>query len=213
MLTDGIRGLRRTTEPAALAVSVADCQAWGAITDDTAVLTLMIEGMTDIAEKYMKRALITQKWKMSLDRWPGMQGDWWDMWHSVRGDESGIWLELPYAPLSAVDSINTYDTSDTATAITIADVFLVDTNAEPGRIGLRTGQQWPVDTRNIVRIEINYTNGYGATEASVPQGIKTGLMQAVTWQYEHRGDCDAGSAFVKSGAALALRTYKIMDVD
>jgi uncharacterized phiE125 gp8 family phage protein len=209
----GERGLRRTSEPAALAVSVSDCQSWGNISGDSTYLTLAIKGVTDIAEKYLKQGLITQTWKMSLDRWPGGARDWWDTWHAVRTDQRAVYLELPYSPLQSITSVTTYDTDDASTSVTVADYFITDTNAMPGRLCLRSGQPWPTDTRNMVRIEIVYVTGYGNADTDVPEGIRTALMQAVVWMYEHRGDCDAGSAFVKSGAALALRAYKIMDVN
>lgn len=208
-------GLRRTTPPNTTPITVRQAQDWlglAAGTDDN-LLRRLILGMTDIAEKHTKRALITQSWTMSLDEWPGGVVDWWDAWHAVTLETSGDnYLELPYAPLQSVTSVTTYDVDDASTSITVGDYFIVDTNAEPGRMVLRSTQSWPVDTRIAVRAEIVYVSGYGDDDADVPYGVKQGILNMVAWQYEHRGDCDAGSVLAKSGALSALAPYRIMEV-
>ena len=43
------------------------------------------------------------------------------------------------------------------------------------------------DRRQSVRID--FTSGYGATDATIPADIKIGLAQLVNYFYENRGDC------------------------
>lgn len=212
VITPGSKGLRRTDGPDDIPVSVAYVQAWGNITGDDTLLTNMIKAATDLVEKHTKRALISQEWTMTLDRWPGGTADWWDIWHSLRTDPRDTYLELDYAPLQTVDSISTFADDNTKTTITVTDYFYVDTNHEPGRLALKNGLDWPVDTRNVARVEIVYTSGYSDDDTDVPDGLKMALAQLTTWMYEHRGDCDAGPALMKSGAASTLAPFRILDI-
>ncbi len=211
MALTGIHSIKRTTPPATTPVTVKQAQDWLGVSGDDAILRRLILAATGMAERYMRRALITQTWTMAIDEWPGGVVDWWDAWHAVTQVEGGEdVLELPYPRLQSVTSVTTYDVDDTASSVTVADYFIVDTNAEPGRLVLRSDQAWPADTRIGVRAEIVYVAGYGSDDADVPDDIKQGLLNLVTWQYEHRGDCDAGSALAKSGATGYLGPHRVM---
>ncbi len=219
MSTTGGWDVRRTVPPSVTPVTVAQAQDWLGVTGDDARLRRMILAATNLAELHMSRAIMTQTWKMTLDEWPGGVVDWWDAWHAVTQSEAGEdVLELPYPPLQSVTSVTTYDVDDTATSITtlttpsISDYFIVDANAEPGRLVLRSDQAWPADTRIGVMAEIVWVAGYGDDDQDVPEAIKQGIMDMVAWQYEHRGDCDAGGVLEKSGALAWLGPYRIEEV-
>lgn len=210
------RGLRLTTPPAAEPVLWADLPSHLRMdTGETerAYLEFLIAACREEAERYMRRALITQSWTLTLDTWPGGSGDWWHELHHPTDVPSDLYLEMPYPPLRSITSINTYDTDDVATVITVADVFYVDTNCEPGRIVLRKGQIWPVDTRRGARIEIIYQAGYGATGANVPAMIRLGILEHVQWMHEHRGDeVSIGNGLYKSGAAQRYGGERILSL-
>ncbi len=203
--------MRRTTAPAdepVLFGDLPDHLKQGSGAADQAYIESLIVSAREQAEEYMVRALIDQSWTMTLDHWPGGTGDWWEDLHTPTDTPRDLFLELPYAPLSSVTSINTYDTSDVATPIVVNTYFYTDTNSEPGRIVLRAGQTWPVNDRRGARIEIIYVAGYGATYASVPMVLRHGIMLHVGWMYEHRGDESLGGGMFKSGAAQAYGSYR-----
>jgi hypothetical protein len=57
----------------------------------------------------------------------------------------------------------------------------------------------------VTDVEITYTTG----SASVSPAIQSGIMAIGAFLYEHRGECDATDAVMKSGAANLLRPYRI----
>ncbi len=208
-----LRGLRLTTAPAVEPVTFADIHPDHLkLTGDheRGYIEGLIAAAREEAEQFMRRALIDQSWTLTLDHWPGGSRDWWDDIHTPARTASDLYLELPYPPLDSVTSINTYDTADVATPVVVATVFYEDTNTEPGRLVLRSGQSWPIDTRRGGRIEIIYKTGYGVSGADVPEAIKHGIKLHVAWLYEHRGDgMMTMDAMVQSGAAGRYSGYKV----
>jgi len=209
-------GVRRTTDATVEPVSIGDA-VWvqhtkivGSSEDDA--LAMYITTARQEAEKYMRRALIEQSWTMTLDRWPGGEGSWWDEIHRPSKTASDLYLRLPYPPLISITSIDTYDTDDVATSITVGDYFFTDTNAEPGRLVLRAGVSWPVDTRRGARIKIIYKAGYGDEAADVPMALRHAVMKHALWEYEHRGMSDCGNGMTKSGARAVYSNYRIVKI-
>jgi hypothetical protein len=207
------QGLRRTTDATVEPVTAGDA-LWVAHSrlrggGEEALINMYLKSARKDAEKNMGRALISQSWTLTLDRWPGTQGDWWEDLHNPASDRSDTWVELPNPPLISITSVNTYDVDDVATPITVADVFYVDTNREPGRLCLRSGQSWPSDTRLCSRIEIIYKAGYGTTVDDVPEDIRLGIMQHGMWEYEHRGAVDCGNGLLRSGAEAKYAAHRI----
>lgn len=166
-----------------------------------------IEWMTGIA-------MITQSWRLSIDRWPTQREPWWD------GVRQGSIMELhgaayasdvllPRYPLQSIDSVTVYDEDGTSSAVTVADTFDVDTARHPGRITLQRGATWPVALRANNAIEITYTAGWGDAASDVPAPLKRAVRSMAAYFYAHRGDeCDADEAIRKSGARSALRAFE-----
>lgn len=157
-------------------------------------------------------AMLTQSWRLALDRWPTGGEAWWD---GVRegsiGDLYGNAvrsIELPKWPLQSITSCTVYDEASNSTAVTVANVFDVDLYRMPGRMTLKRGQTWPVALRASNAIEIVYVAGY-TSAANVPPPLKRAVKQLAAYLYSHRGDeCDPKQAFVDSGAASILSSYR-----
>jgi len=60
------------TPPAAEPVTLADAKAWLRVEhdDDDDVIAALIAGARSHVEAQTRRALITQSWRLVLDRWP-----------------------------------------------------------------------------------------------------------------------------------------------
>lgn len=212
------RGSVLVTGPAVEPVTLPEVKAVLVIEDiaDDMLLSDMIAEARAHLEHVSGMAFITQTWRLSLDQWPRGGLPWWD------GVREGAWsdlaasvnaLELPVWPLLSVASVTTYDDANTATVADIADAFDVDIYSRPGRLALRSGQVWPSATRPSNAVQIVYTAGYGATAAAVPPPIKRAIKQMVAYMYSHRGDgCDAGSAYLESGAAATMGIYKAVRI-
>jgi hypothetical protein len=154
-------------------------------------------------------AMITQTWLVVLDRWPTGQEPWWDGVRQMSISElSGPHrsYELPRYPLISVDGVNVYDEAGNATAVTIANVFDIDTYRIPGRMTLKNGSTWPVALRDSNAIEITYKAGYGAA-GDVPAPLRRAVIQFAGYLWDHRGECDIKEAYVRSGAMSMAGIY------
>lgn len=167
----------------------------------------LIEAMTGIA-------FITQVWTLAIDRWPNGAEPWWNGTRQMAISElhaSGPHraVDLPRYPLQAVDSVTLYDEASNASAVTIANVFDVDTYRTPGRMVLKSGATWPVALREANAIEIEYTTGFGDTPADVPAILKRAIKQVASYLHAHYGDeCQPEDALGAARGLLASYAVK-----
>lgn len=137
-------------------------------TDEDAYIASLTTVAREWCEGFQQRAYITQTHKLTLDRWP-----------------RGCAIYLPRPPLQSVTSI-VYTDSEGAQYTIEAESYIVDTDAEPGRIVLAYGASWPsVTLRPAAGVEITYVAGYGDASA-VPQKAKQAILLLVGHFYEHR---------------------------
>ena len=169
------------TPPATEPVTLAETKAHLRVehSADDAVITTLISAARQWAEVYLRRALITQTWQLSLNSLPER-------------------LELPKAPLQSITHVKTFDAADVASVVS-ASVYQADTATTPGALVLRTGAVWPDAGRNTNRYEVHYVAGYGTAASSVPAPIRQGLLQHIAALYENRGD--------ETPPALSLALY------
>lgn len=204
------RGNRRLANPASEPVTAAEVKDQLRITgtDDDALIELYIQSARELCEELTGLALITQTWKLTLDHWPGGAEDWWDGVRTLpiselRASARHYDVVIPRYPLQSIQSITADDT-----AVTVADVFITDTQQMPGRLVIKRGATWPTVLDRANGIEISYTAGYGSDASSVPAALRLALMQMASYMYEHRGDCDTMDAYKASGANTAFERYK-----
>jgi len=179
------------------------------------LLDLYIAAARQQFEEYTGRALITQTWRMTLDRWPSSGAEPW--WDGVRDGAIGdlispsraTWVILPRYRLQSIDSITTFDEAGSSTSVTAADVFVTDTQQEPGRLVLKASKAWPVALQSANAIRIDYVAGYGTDAADVPAALRVALLQFAAHLYSHRGDdCSSEDAMRASGAMSTFRIYR-----
>lgn len=210
------RGNVLVTAPASEPVTLAELKLALRIdgTDDDTFLNSAITEARQEIEDVTGLALITQEWALSLDSWPHEDTPWWDgvrqMAVSELSAQSGqAWVSVSRYPLQSVEVVTVYDNAGAGVAVSIADVFDIDTYQRPGRMALKSGQTWPIALRNTDAIRIEYTAGYGAA-ADVPAPLRRAIRQMAAYLYEHRGDgCSAGDAMSESGAGSAVMRYKV----
>ena len=211
------RGHVLIAAPATEPVTLQEIRAQLAIdgTDDDELLTDMIVEARQEIEDASGMALVTQSWRLSLDRWPNGIEEWWT--GTRQGAIGNIvsrpaWVELPRSPLASIVAVSVFDDLGAETVVDVASVFDVDTYQTPGRMALKVGKTWPIALREINAIQIDYTAGYGAA-ADVPAPIKRAIKAMVGYLYSHRGDdCSAGDAMAESGAGMIVGRYKVKRV-
>lgn len=181
------------TPPASYPITLAEAKAWLKVdvNDDDALITDLIVCATEAAEMEMRRALITQTRRLSLDTpFSSLDSELGDGVYDLPVSAlNGVLcsdIELPYAPLQSVTSVTTYDIGNTGTVFPSSN-YIVDTSAS--RISLNATSYWPTGLRRYKSCEVVYVCGYGAA-ANVPSPIKFGIRQHVMQMYDGRMVCE-----------------------
>ena len=159
---------------------------------DLAYLHAVINAARTAVEEQLGRALITQTWRLTLDRFPCV-------------------VRLPRPPLQSVTSIQYVDT-DGATQVLSSALYRVDTNSEPARIEPAYGESWP-STRGVIgAVTVTFVAGYGDVGAAVPELIRHWIKVLAGTMYEHREEVITGTIAIPVGFVpdAALGAYKFI---
>jgi uncharacterized phiE125 gp8 family phage protein len=156
-----------TTEPISLTEAKSHMRV--DISDDDDYITSLITAAREYIEFATRRALITQTWRYSLEKWP-------------TGDE----FEIPKPPLQSITTFQ-YTDSDGTTSDVDSDLYEVDTDSEPARIKLAYGQSWPSETLKATNpIQVTFVAGYGDDAEDVPGYLRHAIKFLVEHWYENR---------------------------
>ena len=133
-------------------------------------ITELITAAREYAEEVSHKAIGEQKWTLMLDDFPA-------------GDK----VILPYPPLISVSSVTYLDSTGASATMSASESsgFIVDTDAEPGKIFLAYGNTWPSFTPypyNAVRIL--YTCGYAST--TIPKKTKDAILKMIGLLHNYR---------------------------
>ncbi len=160
--------LRLITAPAVKPVTVSDMESHmrAVLTAETAIVEAYIAAITEKAEAYTRRALVSQTWELVLDGFP-------------------CEIRLPLSPLQSVTSIKYLDAAGVLQTLD-PSMYVVDSASEPGRISPAYGTTWPVTLPVHGAVVIKFVCGYGAAASSVPASIKAWIMLNVASLYENR---------------------------
>jgi uncharacterized phiE125 gp8 family phage protein len=187
----GPPGLKLVTPPALEPVTLDEAKAYLRVetADEDALLTRLIAAARHAAERATGRALITQSWRMVLDRWPASRV-----------------VELPFSPLQSLDAVVLIDDADTE-SVWPASGYVTDLAAEPGRLALRDGVAPPLPGRDIAGLAVDFTAGYGDQPADVPEALRQAVIRLVAHWFEHRDGLEAGAA--PGGIHALLVPYRV----
>lgn len=158
-------------------------------------LNSVLFGASEYAVNYLGRSLITQIWIRQ---------------YTIEMPYTGLAVEtkrLPvfYLTFPPVEKINLVVIRRGDEDITTTD-YRSDLVSEPAVIELKRGLV------NGDKVYIEYEAGYGDTHYSVPESIRRGILQHAAYLYNHRGDCDAEEAAVKSGAKDIYKSWRISPI-
>lgn len=190
-------GLKKLSGPAEEPISVAELKSYLRINTsaDDAMLLSFITSARDYIERTLGRILVNQTWQQTMDRFPA------DIFNDA-GLQDGITegalseflvpnrsIDILLAPLVSVQSIKTYDDSNTEYTMPTTDYY-VDTDHDKGRVSLTNDSTWPTTfLRPTSGIKISFTAGYGANASFVPPLLKQAVIDLAGHFYETRG-CD-----------------------
>lgn len=151
--------------------------------EDALIASLAVTSRLHI-EASLGLAMITQSWRLLLDRWP-----------------SGDAVELPLRPLLAVDAVRVR-TSGEATATLAPTTYLVDIASRPPRV-VFNGAARPDPGIAANGIEIDFTAGFGDAGADVPAPLKHAILMLTAHWYEHRDPVEIGSSAARIPEAVS----------
>lgn len=159
-------------EPLTLAEAKLHLRVDVDITDDDSLITALIVTARQQAEHRTGRALVSQQWRLGLDRF---------------ADDS---LELPLPKLQSVQSVTYLDADGVRQTLAGAEYDVV-TDELVGRLLPAFGKTWPDCRIRPGSVQVSYTCGYGAA-SDVPQSIKAWMLLAIGAWYENREALTSG---------------------
>lgn len=142
-------------------------------------------------ERRLNRQLLNATYDFKFDRFPC-------------GYDSRIYI--PKAPLSSVTSI-TYTDADGDSQTLATSVYKVIASREPGEIALKSSQAWPTVYDEPDVVTVRFVAGYGATAASVPEGIRQAMLLMITDWFENR----MGEGEVSQAVNSLLASHSVGD--
>ena len=150
--------------------------------DDDLLITSLISAARQAAETLTGRQIVTARWKLILDCFPGP---------SLMGVPAGLPFSLPghavllpKCPVQSVFAIQYLDMSSSTQIMPSTD-YTVDIACEPARITPVFGKIWPICLPQIGAVAITFDAGFGAA-AAVPEGLKSWIKLRVGSLYAHR---------------------------
>jgi len=155
--------------------------------DDNLINSLILSAR-QACEKATGLSLINRSYNLYIDEWTSNS------------------LFLPRPPLVSISAINIY-AEDGSSSLYAAINYFVDNNGFSPRIVLNSGAVTPLASRKANGIEIQYIAGYGILTSDIPELLKQGMMQLITYIYEHRGD-SIDKALDLSGANIVFKSYR-----
>lgn len=161
--------LQRITAPAATCVDLATAKAQCRVdsADEDALIGAMISAATDEAEGLLRRAILPQQWRLSLEALPISL------------------IELHRPPVVSVDAFRYVDTAGVLQTLPQADYQVSLSHPLYGRVMPAYGKSWPSVRSQLDAVQIDFTAGWAAAEA-VPPAIKQWVLMRVAAYYENR---------------------------
>jgi len=159
--------------PAVEPIGLADIKGWLRLDDNGQddLVMMLVTAARLLVEAASRRLLITQTWRLVLDRWPADRI-----------------VRVPLAPLQGLSAARVRGVDGALVAVPVA-AFRLDTLGEPGRVILTGVVPGPGTATS--GIELDVVAGYGPLPDDVPMPLRQAIrMLAARW-FEHRGDGSA----------------------
>ena len=164
-------------------VDAADLAAVLGVPATDALLDGYLQAATDAVINHIRLDLVPRNWVAVAPPDPGYSLSLSTPLAALRT------FELPYTALIDVDSV---------VADGVALDYILYGNTRPAKISV---QGWD----GLHELIITYRAGM----SQIPAAVKTAVIMAASFMYEHRGGCDGDGALVKSGATGLLKRFRV----
>jgi uncharacterized phiE125 gp8 family phage protein len=177
-------GLKLVSPPSIEPVTLAEAKAHLRLdTDvDDAYVAALIVAARERVELFLRRALITQAYEYTIDRFPV----------NAYLIYTTSFIDLPRPPLQSVEWIKYIDTAGNLQTLPPATCVVDASSNEMGRVALAWNQFWPITRWSINAVVIRFVAGYGDAAENVPQAIRHGILIEISSLYENREDVVVG---------------------
>lgn len=139
------------------------------------------------------RCLISQTWRMTLDRFSNE-------------------IVLPLPPCISVDRISYLNSAGDEVDVDAADYRVTGLGSLDGaRIRAARGKSWP-NTFDTGSAFVEFTCGFGDDPEDVPEPLRTAILMHVGHLYEHRESVTLGTGFITEtphGYEDLIRDYRL----
>jgi len=190
--------LRRITEPSENPISRDEAKLHLRVTDDNedTLIDALIASATQEVEKILRRSLISQQWRLSLDRFPStsLYGEASLQQrsrasrrpgHFSTGANEGKTIILDWPTIIDVDLVEYYDEDEVLQTLS-STKYDIDNENEPGRLVLKNTEGWPSTAIVPNAVKIEYTSGYGTASVDIPQAIRQAILITIGHNFENR---------------------------
>lgn len=133
---------------------------------DDAVITGLIRTVREHLERETGLSLLTRTFRLYLDGWPLSRV-----------------IQIGRGPVQTIEAVTVYDATGAPVEIETTG-FVLDGQARPARLIL---PPQPPPQPAINGIEIDFSAGFGATGADVPDTLKRAMLLHAALLYEFRG--------------------------
>ncbi|MCV9963457.1 phage head-tail connector protein [Pararhizobium sp. BT-229] len=151
-------------EPLTLAETKAHLRIDSATEDD--LVASLIPTVRMHLERETGLALLTRSFRLYLDDWPPSRV-----------------IQVARGPVQTIEAVTVYDADGLPGDVDVSG-FVLDGEARPARLVL---PRQPVPGKPINGIEIDFSAGFGATGADVPDTLKRAMLLHAALLYEFRG--------------------------
>lgn len=160
--------------------------------EDLLISSLIITSRLHL-EAALGLALITQSFRLVLDRWP----------------KSGA-IRIPVRPVQGIDEIRLRDGEGGVEVLDPA-AYDVDVSSAPARIAWMAGPP-PQPAKRMNGLEVDLVAGYGASPDDVPAPLRQGLKMLVAHWYENRDPVEIGSpkTAIPSAVSCLVKPYRLV---
>ncbi|MBO0345201.1 phage head-tail connector protein [Roseibium sp. CAU 1637] len=174
------------SEPVSVAQMKAHLRLSGSAEDD--FLQDMITAAREHVERETRRSLISQTWRLYLDRWP-----------------MGRVVPLPTGPVQEVSQVLLYDRVGAASDLAQA-FWSLSKGSDPARVKVLPGAGLSIT--ELSAIEIDFIAGYGDAADTVPATLRQAVRLLAAHWFENR---EAGTEL--SMASLPFGLDRLLSVN
>lgn len=174
-------------EPLTLAEAKAHMRVEHNAEDD--LISALIRTVRQHLERDTGLVTMTRGYRVYLDDWP----------------EDGV-IRIARAPVRTIEAVTVHDDAGLPQEID-ASGFVLDGAVLPARLILT---RQPAPSRAVNGIEIDFTAGFGATGAEVPDGLKRAMLLHLGLLYDFRGavSIDDQPAAIPAGYERLVSPYR-----